>query len=107
MDKSTQAEVVDALEAMIAEVAPDLFARAMYGGIILEREPGIAATSVGGYFTYRAHVSFEFSQGAQLHDPGKHLEGKGKARRHIKLRTLCDVSRKEVAGFLAQAVALG
>lgn len=107
MDESIEAEIVDALEAMIAEVAPELSARAMYGGIMLEREAGVAATAVGGYFAYAAHMSFEFSQGAGLDDPTGYLEGKGKARRHVKLRSIGDVAGKDVAGFLAQAVAQG
>lgn len=97
---------MDALEAVVAEVAPELSARAMYGGIMLERDAGVAATAVGGYFAYAAHMSFEFSHGARLDDPAGHLEGKGKARRHVKLRSVDDVAAKDVAGFLAQAVAL-
>lgn len=107
MDKSVEAEIVDVLEAVSAEVAPELSARAMYGGIMLEREVGVAVTAVGGYFAYAAHMSFEFSHGARLDDPAGHLEGKGKARRHLKLRSVDDVAAKDVAGFLAQAVALG
>ena len=107
MDESIEAEIVDTLEAVIADVAPELSARAMYGGVMLEREAGVAASSVGGYFAYAGHVSFEFSHGARLDDPAGLLEGKGKARRHVKLRSVADVAGKDVAGFLAQAVALG
>lgn len=99
------AEIVDALEQMIAEVAPELHGRGMYGGQVLEREAGVAATLVGGYFVYKTHVSFEYSHGAMLDDPAGLLEGKGKARRHVKLRDVGDVASKDVAGFLAQAVA--
>ncbi len=107
MDGTTQAAIFDVLEEMVADVAPELHGRSMYGGQMLEREAGVAATSVGGYFGYKAHVSFEFSHGARLSDPAGHLEGKGKARRHVKLRSVEDVGGKDVAGFLAQAVALG
>lgn len=99
------ADIVDALERVITDAAPELHGRGMYGGQVLEREAGVAATLVGGYFVYKAHVSFEFSQGAQLNDPAGHLEGKGKARRHLKLRNFRDIESKDVAGFLAQAVA--
>ncbi|WP_270731803.1 DUF1801 domain-containing protein [Shimia sp. Alg240-R146] len=99
------AEIVAALEQMIAEVAPELHGRGMYGGQVLEREAGVAATLVGGYFVYKAHVSFEFSHGAGFADPHGYLEGKGKARRHVKLRDVGDVASKDVAGFLAQGVA--
>jgi hypothetical protein len=107
MDETTQAAIIDALEEMVAEVAPELHGRSMYGGQMLEREAGVAATAVGGYFGYKAHVSFEFSHGAQLSDPDGKLEGSGKARRHIKLRSVADIKAKDCADFLAQAVALG
>ncbi|MFY0662663.1 MAG: DUF1801 domain-containing protein [Shimia sp.] len=107
MDETTQAAIIDALEEMVAEVAPELHGRHMYGGQMLEHEAGVAATAVGGYFGYNAHVSFEFSHGARLSDPNGHLEGKGKARRHVKLRSVADIKAKGCAGFLAQAVALG
>lgn len=107
MDTSTRAAIIDALEQMVAEVAPELHGRSMYGGQMLEREAGVAATAVGGYFGYKAHVSFEFSHGARLNDPAGHLEGNGKARRHLKLRSVADIGTKDCADFLVQAVALG
>ncbi|WP_412552477.1 DUF1801 domain-containing protein [Shimia sp. MIT1388] len=107
MDETTQAAIIDALEEMVAEVAPELHGRSMYGGQMLEREAGVAATAVGGYFGYKAHVSFEFSHGARLSDPDGMLEGSGKARRHLKLRSVEDIQAKCCAGFLAKAVALG
>lgn len=107
MDETTQAAIIDALEEMVAEVAPQLQGRSMYGGQMLEREPGVASTAVGGYFGYKTHVSFEFSHGARLSDPEGMLEGSGKARRHLKLRSVADIKAKGCAGFLAQAVALG
>lgn len=51
-------------------------------------------------------MSFEFSHGAGFADLHEHLEGKGKARRHVKLRDVGDIAGKDVAGFLAQAVAV-
>ena len=107
MDETTQAAIIDALEELVAEAVPELHGRSMYGGQMLEREAGVAATAVGGYFGYKAHVSFEFSHGARLNDPDGMLEGSGKARRHLKLRSVADIEAKGCAGFLAQAVALG
>ncbi|WP_294227255.1 DUF1801 domain-containing protein [uncultured Shimia sp.] len=107
MDETTQAAIIDALEEMVAEVAPELHGRHMYGGQMLEHEPGVAATAVGGYFGYKNHVSFEFSHGVQLLDPNGFLEGGGKARRHLKLHSVADIGAKDCADFLAQAVALG
>lgn len=44
MGETTRAAIIDALEEMVAEVAPELHGRSMYGGQMLERE----ATAVGG-----------------------------------------------------------
>jgi hypothetical protein len=58
---------------------------------------------LGGVFAYKGHVSVAFSHGAGFQDPGGCLKGKGKARRHVKLRALGDREAKDVAGFLRQA----
>ena len=50
MDGTTQAAIIDALEEMVAEVAPELHGRRMYGGQMLEREAGVAAPPGGGEF---------------------------------------------------------
>ena len=39
-----------------------------------------------------------------MKDPDKGLEGKGKYRRHLKLRTKGDILTKEVEIFVAQAL---
>ena len=75
----------------------------MYGGTIYELELGKHDTSVCGHFIYKQHVSLEFSNGYQLDDPDSILEGKGKFRRHIKLRELADIEEKSVRLFLQQA----
>ena len=51
-------------------------------------------------------MSLEFSQGAPFDDPDGRLEGKGKGRRHLKFATVEEVTRKDVEGFLRQALAL-
>jgi len=40
---------------------------------------------------------------AQLADPHQVLEGSGKLRRHIKLHSLDEVGRKQVAAYLQAA----
>lgn len=75
----------------------------MYGGIVYELEPGNHQTMICGHFVYKSHVSLEFTNGYQLHDPEHVLEGKGKYRRHIKLFSEGDISEKSVRSMIEQA----
>ncbi len=103
MSDPDMATVLEAVEQMVAEVLPEFYPRAMYGGVVMEGEAGVHATRVCGYFAYAAHVSLEFSNGAGFEDPHGHLEGGGKARRHLKLSSVTDLATKEARLFLQQA----
>ena len=63
----------------------------MYGGIIFS-----LADDFGGIFVYKNHVSFEFSYGYKLDDPSKLLEGNGKYRRHLKIKSIEDLEIKKI-----------
>jgi hypothetical protein len=93
--------------ATIARHAPQAGHRPMYGGLVFERQLGTAKSGVCGLFAYSEHISIEFSQGAALDDPMGVLEGAGKARRHIKLRSMGDILAKDVGGYIARAFAAG
>ncbi|MCP1645341.1 ribosomal protein S18 acetylase RimI-like enzyme [Pseudomonas citronellolis] len=82
-------------------VAPDVHDEVKYGGVLFSR-----ARPFGGVFAYAGHVSLELSQGASLDDPYAVLEGGGKQRRHIKLRTLDDIETRQVAHYLCSAATL-
>ncbi|WP_176450332.1 DUF1801 domain-containing protein [Pseudomonas delhiensis] len=82
-------------------VAPDVHDEVKYGGVLFSR-----ARPFGGVFAYAGHVTLELSQGASLDDPHGVLEGSGKQRRHIKLRTPDDVEARQVAYYLRSAAAL-
>ena len=107
MDAVLAAQIEAAIKEMVACLCPEARGRAMYGGTIFERRPGIYKSGFGGVFCYQHHVSLEFSRGAELEDPAGVLEGKGKMRRHIKLRALSDIETKHVEAYLRQAIALG
>lgn len=94
--------IIGAVEELIAQHLPDAAAREMYGGTMLELMPGDHSTRLCGYFAHKAHVSVEFSFGVEMDDPDGLLEGKGKFRRHLKLRTVEDVADKNLRFFLAQ-----
>jgi hypothetical protein len=93
------------VEEVVTAAAPSAAGRTMYGGRVYEMDPGNPKTLFAGYFVYANHASLEFSHGATFSDSDGHLEGQGKHRRHVKLRTPEDVQAKDVAGFIAQAVA--
>ena len=58
------------------------------------------------YMVAKDHVLLGFMRGAILSDPGKLLEGTGKYLRHVKLRSLADVRRREVLGLVEESAAL-
>lgn len=73
----------------------------IYGGIMFQAR----GNGTGGVFAGKHHVSFEFGNGYLFNDPQKQLEGKGKFRRHLKLRSLANIEEKTLPGFVAQALA--
>ncbi len=73
-----------------------------YGGLVFSRGKEL----LGGIFFYKEHISIEFSYGANLSDPYSVLEGKGKLRRHIKLRVFGDIEAKNVAHYVKEAVVM-
>lgn len=92
--------------AIVAHLCPGAGGRAMYGGTMFEKEPGTYKTAFCGVFCYENHVSLEFGRGSELLDPTGVLEGKGKARRHLKFHDFADLAAKDVAGFIRQAIKL-
>lgn len=71
-----------------------------YGGVLFSAE----GTWFGGVFAYKEHVSVEFARGADIVDTFGHLEGSGKGRRHLKLRSLSDIQDKQLARYLPLAL---
>ncbi len=102
----TAEQITKRLDELISEICPAATRRAMYGGIIFQKDPKEPSSGVCGHFIYKAHVGMEFSQGYRLKDSERLLEGSGKYRRHIKLRTIEEIESKQVRQFLEQAFAL-
>ncbi|MCD4811129.1 DUF1801 domain-containing protein [bacterium] len=73
--------------------------RMMYGGIMFSLEDDF-----GGIFVRKEHISFEFTNGFTMEDKEKILEGTGKFRRHLKIKSLSDIKDKRVNFFVKQAV---
>jgi hypothetical protein len=94
---STKFQIVQNLREIVFDIYPDTKERIMYGGIMLS-----GSEDFGGIFAYEKHISFEFSFGYKFNDPDNFLEGKGKYRRHLKLRSIDDIEAKKVAFYVKQ-----
>jgi len=66
MDDATRIDIVDQLNEIVIELAPDVTLRSMYGGTVIELRKGDPKSRVGGIYTYANHVSLELSQGVFL-----------------------------------------
>ena len=94
-------DILQKARKIVFETCPGVKERMIYGGIMFT-----VTGDFGGLFVSKNHVSFEFSSGYEFTDPGGHLEGKGKYRRHLKFRTLTDIEDKQVRDFVRQAIAI-
>ena len=98
-----QGEILEMIRALFNPAARRLSEEIKYGGLVFVE----SGTLIGGLFPYKNHVSIEFSKGVDLLDPTGYLEGKGKSRRHLKIRRRQDIGAKNAAGYIDQAVNLG
>jgi hypothetical protein len=80
---STQSPLLAATARRLRELAlasgPDTTKEVKYGGVLFAGARGFC-----GIFSYAAHITLEFGEGAALSDPQAALSGKGKGRRHLK-----------------------
>lgn len=106
MDETIRTEIAGRLKTLVLSVAPDAEFVAKYGGTIVQSGPGQPKSQFCGVFELKNHVSLEFTNGAQLDDPKKILEGSGKHRRHLKFVSLEDIDAKQSKDFLGQAYRL-
>ena len=95
-----KAEIMLALRDELFAIFPNATEEIKYGGIVFLMEGQL----FGGIFASKKHVSFEFSHGAKMKDPEKHLEGGGKYRRHLKIHSLTEIKAKQVPFFIQQAL---
>lgn len=95
--------IASAIYQRIRQQAPELIETPKYGGILFSRTKAESST-ICGVFIYTAHVTLEFSQGAQLNDPHRALEGSGKYRRHLKFKHLDDLDAKHLNDYLTWAI---
>ena len=90
--------MVSALRQLALASGPGVTEDFKYGGILFG-----ASRNFCGVFAYKSHVSVEFSEGHTLSDPFLVLEGKGKLRRHIRLKSEAHITTKQVAAYITAA----
>jgi len=90
-----------ALRSLLKQKFKPLEEEIKYGGILFACGP----TQFCGVFVYKEHVSVEFGHGAAMPDEFGLLEGSGKLRRHLKLRTVADIEAKQLSHYLRLALA--
>ena len=95
----TQFEMVTSIRDLFLNANSDLVDDIKYGGLVFN----LSGSLIGGIYTYKEHISIEFSNGASFSDPDSILEGKGKKRRHLKIHSSEDIFQKDAAFFIGQA----
>ena len=96
---SGQFDLVIAIRDIFLEANKELIESVKYGGLVFN----VSNTLIGGIYTYKEHISIEFSNGYRFIDTDSILEGSGKKRRHIKIYTSDDIVDKNVTYFVNQA----
>ncbi|MCH7962778.1 MAG: DUF1801 domain-containing protein [Bacteroidetes bacterium] len=91
---------LNAMREIVFSTYPKTDERIMYGGIMFS----LNNEDFGGLFVRKNHISLEFSKGFIMKDPNELLEGSGKFRRHLKIKSKEDVRNKDVDFFIKQAV---
>lgn len=99
MFNDEQFNILQKLREIVFKVYPKTNERIMYGGIMFSLN-----NDFSGIFVRKNHISFEFINGVIMNDPDKLLEGNGKFRRHLKIRSLSDIYDKNVSFFVKQSV---
>lgn len=93
-------ETLSEMRETVFAIYPNTDEQMMYGGImfVLQEE------HYSGLFVRKNHISFEFGNGFSMDDPDKILEGSGKFRRHLKIRSKDEVIDKRVEFFVKQSI---
>ena len=100
MIDSAKYNTLNVMREIVFQIYPKTDERIMYGGIMFSLD----TEDFGGLFVRKNHISFEFIKGFIMKDPNKLLEGSGKFRRHLKIKSKEDIGNKNVDFFVKQAV---
>src|SRR5690554_1170948 len=100
MIDADKSEILIEIRQIIFDLFPKTDESIMYGGIIFFFNDEMFS----GLFLNKKHVTVEFSKGFLMQDPHALLEGKGKYRRHLKLKSMEDIVNNDLAFFVQQAL---
>ncbi|TXI91434.1 MAG: DUF1801 domain-containing protein [Burkholderiaceae bacterium] len=92
-------DIVEAVRALVRKTVDLSSEEVKYGGILFA-----SGVQFAGVFAYKAHVGVEFGSGAKIVDMFGFLEGAGKGRRHLKLRSKAEIADKRLAEYLVLAL---
>ncbi len=98
LQSETNHEIVEAVRTLVNKTFKSTSEEVKYGGILFS-----SGVHFCGGFAYKEHVSVEFESGAKIEDDIGLLEGSGKGRRHLKLRSVAEVKSKRLAEYLCLA----
>jgi hypothetical protein len=90
--------IVEAVRSLVKNTFKSTTEEIKYGGILFA-----SGVQFCGVFAYTEHVSVEFGSGAKINDTFGHLEGSGKVRRHLKLKSVEDIKDMQLAKYLSLA----
>ena len=94
----TNYEIVEAVRTLVKRTFKSASEEVKYGGILFT-----SGVQFCGVFAYKEHVSVEFGSGAKIEDDIGLLEGSGKGRRHLKLKSATEIKSKRLAEYLSLA----
>lgn len=94
-----QGEILISLRNIILQINPNAQEEIKYGGLVFNADSEL----ICGIFIRKKHISLEFSFGMIMSDPDKHLEGKGKYRRHLKIFDKKDMVNKKAEFYIDQS----
>ena len=92
--------MVISIRAIFLRANEELIEDIKYGGLVFN----VSNVLIGGIYTYKQHISIEFSDGADFTDNDSILVGSGKKRRHLKIYENDDIVKKNSEYFINQAV---
>lgn len=95
-----QFKILNEVREIVLDTHSKTEEKIMYGGVLFF----IDTEMFSGVFAYKNHITIEFSQGFLMKDPDELLEGNGKYRRHLKLKSKEDIRNKQVAAFVEKAI---
>lgn len=94
----TNHDIVEAVRALVKKTFNASSEEVKYGGILFS-----SGVQFCGVFSYKEHVTVEFGSGAKIKDDIGLLEGAGKGRRHLKLKSVAEIKTKKLAEYLSLA----